>query len=228
MMRWLRLFLRLLLAAVFLYAAWSKLRQPWLLFAMSIDSYQLLPPWAVLLAWTAAAYVFGRRQFDSNLRFDLQAEQATHLSAAAFAEAAPNVPDRMNVRYVITEGNQQFVKQVIVTGAQHTRPYVIQRELTLAAGHPLSQLVQVHLRVGPACSRHLLQRKREGVQPTRALQLVDGTDETPGYRGMGDLDLAVPTDALASTGEALGDTGSRLSVGISRAGEGEIGGSIDK
>jgi uncharacterized membrane protein YphA (DoxX/SURF4 family) len=49
MMRYLRLFLRLLLAAVFLYAAYSKLRQPWLLFAMSIDSYRLLPEWAVLL-----------------------------------------------------------------------------------------------------------------------------------------------------------------------------------
>ena len=40
--------LRILLAAVFLYAAYTKLRQPWLLFAMSIDSYQILPEWAVL------------------------------------------------------------------------------------------------------------------------------------------------------------------------------------
>src|SRR5713101_2862132 len=45
----LRLFLRILLAAVFLYAAYTKLRQPWLLFAMSIDSYHMLPEWAVLL-----------------------------------------------------------------------------------------------------------------------------------------------------------------------------------
>jgi Uncharacterised nucleotidyltransferase len=42
-----------------------------------------------------------------------------------------------------------------------------------------------------------------------ALQLVDGTDERPGYRGMGDLDLAVPTGALASAGEALGGIGYR-------------------
>ncbi|MCC6362693.1 MAG: DoxX family membrane protein [Bryobacterales bacterium] len=42
-----RLALRLILAAVFLYAAWSKLRQPWLVFAMSVDSYQILPPWMV-------------------------------------------------------------------------------------------------------------------------------------------------------------------------------------
>jgi uncharacterized membrane protein YphA (DoxX/SURF4 family) len=40
--------LRLLLALVFLYAAYTKLKQPWLVFAMSIDAYQLLPEWAVL------------------------------------------------------------------------------------------------------------------------------------------------------------------------------------
>ncbi len=47
-MRLLILVLRLFLAAVFLYAAYTKLRQPYLLFAMSIDAYQLLPEWAVL------------------------------------------------------------------------------------------------------------------------------------------------------------------------------------
>ena len=39
--------LRALLGAVFVYAAYTKLRQSWLLFALSIDSYQLLPEWAV-------------------------------------------------------------------------------------------------------------------------------------------------------------------------------------
>jgi len=43
------LVLRLLLGAVFIYAAYTKLRQSWLLFALSIDSYQLLPEWAVFL-----------------------------------------------------------------------------------------------------------------------------------------------------------------------------------
>ena len=45
--RWTVLILRVALAAVFIYAAWSKLRQPWLLFAMAIDAYGLLPQWAV-------------------------------------------------------------------------------------------------------------------------------------------------------------------------------------
>ena len=44
----LRLALRLLLGGVFVYAAYTKLRQSYLLFALSIDSYQLLPEWAVL------------------------------------------------------------------------------------------------------------------------------------------------------------------------------------
>jgi uncharacterized membrane protein YphA (DoxX/SURF4 family) len=43
-LRWIAIFLRLVLGAIFAYAAWVKLRLPWQLFAMSIDSYQLLPP----------------------------------------------------------------------------------------------------------------------------------------------------------------------------------------
>jgi uncharacterized membrane protein YphA (DoxX/SURF4 family) len=42
------LVLRVLLGLVFLYAAYTKLQQPWLVFAMSIDAYQVLPSWAVL------------------------------------------------------------------------------------------------------------------------------------------------------------------------------------
>ena len=47
MTRWTTLALRLVLGAIFLYAAWTKLRQPWLGFALSIDAYRLLPEWAV-------------------------------------------------------------------------------------------------------------------------------------------------------------------------------------
>jgi uncharacterized membrane protein YphA (DoxX/SURF4 family) len=38
-----------ILAAVFVYAAWTKLRQPWEIFALSIDSYGVLPEWAVII-----------------------------------------------------------------------------------------------------------------------------------------------------------------------------------
>jgi uncharacterized membrane protein YphA (DoxX/SURF4 family) len=39
---------RLILSVVFVYAAWTKLRQPWEVFALSIDSYAALPEWAVV------------------------------------------------------------------------------------------------------------------------------------------------------------------------------------
>ncbi len=45
---------------MFIYAAYTKLRQSWLLFALSIDSYQMLPEWAVyavarMLPWLELA-----------------------------------------------------------------------------------------------------------------------------------------------------------------------------
>jgi putative oxidoreductase len=41
--------LRIFLGLVFCYAAYVKLREPWLYFATSISSYRLLPDWAVLV-----------------------------------------------------------------------------------------------------------------------------------------------------------------------------------
>ena len=41
------LILRIFLGAIFVYAAWLKLREPWAVFAIAIDSYQILPLWAV-------------------------------------------------------------------------------------------------------------------------------------------------------------------------------------
>jgi uncharacterized membrane protein YphA (DoxX/SURF4 family) len=45
--RWLLLVLRIALGLMFVYAAWAKLREPWALFAITIDGYQVLPSWAV-------------------------------------------------------------------------------------------------------------------------------------------------------------------------------------
>lgn len=50
MRRWLVIFLRVALGVVFAYAGYLKLREPWLVFAMSIDAYQILPEPAVLAA----------------------------------------------------------------------------------------------------------------------------------------------------------------------------------
>ena len=43
------LVLRIALGGIFVYAAYVKLKDPWALFAMSIESYKALPLWAVEL-----------------------------------------------------------------------------------------------------------------------------------------------------------------------------------
>jgi uncharacterized membrane protein YphA (DoxX/SURF4 family) len=47
--RWFVLALRILLGCMWLYAAWTKLRESWRLFAMSVDGYHILPEWSVTL-----------------------------------------------------------------------------------------------------------------------------------------------------------------------------------
>ena len=57
--RWVLVALRVILGAVFIYGGYVKLREPWALFAMSIDSYHLVPfaliePMARTLPWIEA------------------------------------------------------------------------------------------------------------------------------------------------------------------------------
>lgn len=57
----------------------------------------------------------------------------------AFAEPDPQEANRMNVRFKITEGEQQFVDRVIISGLENTRRYVVQRELEIHNDEPMSQ-----------------------------------------------------------------------------------------
>jgi outer membrane protein assembly complex protein YaeT len=52
---------------------------------------------------------------------------------------SPGGPNREDVTYTIREGEQFFVKEVMVAGLYHTRDYVVQREIQVTAGQPLSQ-----------------------------------------------------------------------------------------
>jgi outer membrane protein insertion porin family len=52
---------------------------------------------------------------------------------------SPGQPEREDVTYTIQEGEQFFVNRVMVAGLEHTRDYVVQREIQVVAGQPLSQ-----------------------------------------------------------------------------------------
>ncbi len=57
----------------------------------------------------------------------------------AAAEPVPGQPERIQVAYTITEGEQVFVHRVLISGREYTRPYVVDREMRISGGDPLSQ-----------------------------------------------------------------------------------------
>ncbi|HVR23903.1 MAG TPA: POTRA domain-containing protein, partial [Candidatus Polarisedimenticolia bacterium] len=54
-------------------------------------------------------------------------------------DPTPGTPDREDVTYSIQEGEQFFVDHVMVGGLEHTRDYVVERDVQVVAGKPLSQ-----------------------------------------------------------------------------------------
>ena len=55
------------------------------------------------------------------------------------ATATPAAGNRMDVVFHITEGERVYVDQVLVSGREFTRPYIIDRELQMKPNDPLSQ-----------------------------------------------------------------------------------------
>jgi outer membrane protein assembly complex protein YaeT len=58
----------------------------------------------------------------------------------ASAKRSPDDPNRRDVTYTIHPGEQVIVDQVYVAGLNHTRDSVVQREVQIKAGDPLSQV----------------------------------------------------------------------------------------
>jgi outer membrane protein assembly factor BamA len=57
----------------------------------------------------------------------------------ATVDPTPGRPNRMNVKYVVTEGTQEFFNRVIISGLSNTKRFVVDRELEVHTGAPLSQ-----------------------------------------------------------------------------------------
>jgi outer membrane protein assembly complex protein YaeT len=57
----------------------------------------------------------------------------------ASATPVKDEPNRVNVVYKVTEGQQVFVDHIIITGLDFTRPYIVDRQMRIKSGDPLSQ-----------------------------------------------------------------------------------------
>jgi outer membrane protein insertion porin family len=58
----------------------------------------------------------------------------------ASVKPSPSNPVLMDVTYTIREGDQVIVDQVYTAGLVHTRPFIVQREIQIKPGDPLSQI----------------------------------------------------------------------------------------
>jgi len=58
----------------------------------------------------------------------------------ASANPSPDQADRVDVTFTLREGEEFFVDQVLVSGMEHTQPFVVQREVQIKSGEPLSQI----------------------------------------------------------------------------------------
>jgi len=54
-------------------------------------------------------------------------------------------PNHVDVLYTISEGNQQFVRQVITSGVHITRPSILRHHITLRPGDPLSPVQETNI-----------------------------------------------------------------------------------
>jgi outer membrane protein insertion porin family len=141
----------------------------------------------------------------------------------ATATPIPNEPNRMDVTFLISEGERVFVNHVYVSGIEHTRPYVVNRELQIAPGDPLSQIdmLQTQKRLydlGIFNQVDTAVQNPNGNEPQKSV-LVD-VEEAKRYTflyGFG-MEFQTGQPSAIGTNQALGQTGvsPRASLGVTR------------
>ena len=67
--------------------------------------------------------------------------------SASFKSAwvASGTPHHVNVTYTLTEGNRQYVRRVLTSGIVKTRPSMVEKDITLHAGDPLSPVEETEI-----------------------------------------------------------------------------------
>jgi outer membrane protein insertion porin family len=144
-------------------------------------------------------------------------------SFEATAKPMPGETDRMDVTFKIHEGEQVFVDNVFVSGLNYTKPFIVQRELRVKSGDPLSQIdmlqtqqrlydLGIFSQVGTAV------QNPNGNEPDKNV-LVD-IEEAKRYTfnyGVG-LEFQTGQPSAVGTNQAKGNTGvsPRVSLGITR------------
>lgn len=127
------------------------------------------------------------------------------------ATAKPDGENRMDVVFHIHEGERTYVNQVLVSGREFTKPYIVNRELQIKPDDPLSQssLLDTQQRLynlGIFSQVDTAVQNPEGVEPSKnvLVQLREARRYTFNYGGGFEFQTGQPTPGL---NQPLGSTG---------------------
>ena len=134
-----------------------------------------------------------------------------------YTKPTPGEANREDVTYVIHEGEQFFVNKIMVGGLDHTRDYVVQREIQVTASQPLSQqeLLQTQNKLydlGIFSQVDTAVQNPEGNDPQKnvLVQVREATRYTFTYDGGLEFETGLP----AGTNAPAGSTGVSPRVGL--------------
>ncbi|MGA7220324.1 MAG: BamA/TamA family outer membrane protein, partial [Candidatus Sulfotelmatobacter sp.] len=132
-------------------------------------------------------------------------------------KAAADRANRENVTFTIHEGEQFFVNRVMVAGLEHTRNYVLQREVQVIAGQPLSQQEMLNTQsklydLGIFNQVDTAVQNPEGTDPQKnvLIQVQEAKRYTFTYGGGLEFETGLP----AGTNAPAGSTGVSPRVGF--------------
>lgn len=134
----------------------------------------------------------------------------SHATLEITTTPTPGQPNREDVTYTIQEGEQFFVNQVMVGGLDHTRDYVVKREIQVAAGQPLSQgdLLDTQSKLydlGIFSQVDTAVQNPEGTDPQK--NVLVQVQEAKRYTFTYGLGLEFETGLRAGSNNPAGDTG---------------------
>jgi len=130
-------------------------------------------------------------------------------------------PTKIDVTYKITEGPQVFIDQVLISGLHYTRPFVVEREVRIPSGSPLSQQEMLSAQrrlydLGVFNEVNMAVQNPEGQDTHKKVnfELAEAKRYTFSYGG----GLEVQTGQPTGTANPQGDTGvsPRVSFDITR------------
>ena len=153
-----------------------------------------------------------------NAYFNRGFPNATFEASAKPAEGQPN---HIDVSFSIHEGEQIFVDQVYVNGLNFTRPYIVQQQLQVHSGEPVSQVEMLDTQrrlydLGVFNQVDTAIQNPEGQEPYKNI-LVD-VRETKRYTFNYGLGIEVQTGQPAGAAAPTGRTGvsPRISFDVTR------------